>query len=70
MASYTFNRSGIFTVTLDNGQMWRQLASDDSFAHWHAAPDRLLVKVSKGFWGSFNLEVSGQSGMYKVRRVK
>jgi hypothetical protein len=70
MTSYTFDRYGIFSVSLENGQLWRQLPGDTSFAHWKGAPGEHVVRISRGFLGSFNLQVDHNLGMFKVLRVK
>jgi hypothetical protein len=70
MASYSFDDRHLFTVILENGQVWRQLEGDTTFARWAAAPNRYLVTISKGMLGSFNLTVTGEPGLFKVRRLK
>lgn len=67
MTSYSFNASGNFTVTLDNGQVWQQLSGDSSVAHWNRPAGTYLVTITNGAFGSHNLTVKGRSGMYKVR---
>jgi hypothetical protein len=68
MTSYSFNRYGIFTVTLDNGQVWHQLSGDTNDAHWTKPASNYVVSITHGFFGSFNLSVKGLAGLYKVRR--
>ena len=70
MISYSFDRYGIFTVHLENGQTWYQLPGDTSFAKWEGSPSRYLVRISHGIWGSINLEVEHNPGMFKVRQEK
>lgn len=70
MASYSFDDRHLFTLTLENGQVWQQLQGDTTFAHWGGAPNRYLVTVSKGMLGSYNLTVTGEPGLFKVRRIK
>ncbi|OJT95610.1 MAG: hypothetical protein BGN82_05150 [Alphaproteobacteria bacterium 65-7] len=69
MTSYTFDRNGFFTVTLDNGEVWRQLTGDSSVARWFRKPQTYAVTVTDGLFGSHNLRVKGEPGMFKVRRV-
>jgi hypothetical protein len=69
MTSYAFDRYGIFTVTLENGEVWRQVSGDSSFARWNKPASRYLVRITRGVLGSFNLEVQNVPGLYKVRRV-
>lgn len=70
MASYNFDHYGIFTVTLTNGQVWRQLSGDTSYAHWNKAPGNYLVHISSGFLGSRKFEINGIHGIFRVRRIK
>jgi hypothetical protein len=68
-ASYRFDKKGIFTITLSNGEVWQQLANDDVLAHWSGPASRYLVTIKEGWFGSHNLEVQADHGRYKVRRV-
>ncbi len=70
IASYEFDRNGIFTVTLVNGQIWRQLPDETHLAHWNKPATTYTVSISPGAFGSFNLIVKDQSSVYKVNRVK
>jgi hypothetical protein len=70
MTSYMFDKSGIFTVTLANGQIWRQVPGDTSYAYWKKPAAYYSVQISRGFLGSYNLEVAKNPGMFKVRRVQ
>lgn len=69
LTAYSFNRYGTFTVTLSNGQTWRQLSGDTTYAHWNKPPSRYTVTITHGAFGSFNLRVESGSGMFKVERV-
>jgi hypothetical protein len=70
MRSYTFDKLGWFTVTLDNGQVWKQVQGDTTFArNWKKPAASYQVRVSHGFLGSYNLQVRGQPGLYKVIRA-
>jgi hypothetical protein len=69
MASYSFNRYGLFTVLLANGQAWRQLSGDTSAAHWTKSAPNYTVQISRGALRSFNLKVKGVSNEYKVERI-
>ena len=60
MASYSFDRYGLFKATLDNGQVWYQISGDDSFAHWEPPATKYVVRISKGILGSYNFEVKGE----------
>lgn len=70
MTSYAFNQHGIFAVTLDNGEVWQQLSGDGSYAHWKLPASRYVVRITRGFMGSTNLEVKGSPGLFKVRRLQ
>jgi hypothetical protein len=70
MASYSFDPYGIFTVTLANGQMWKQISGDTSLAHWTKPATSYTARLSHGFLGSYNLAVAGASGVFKVKRVR
>lgn len=69
MASYSFNRYGLFTVVLANGQTWRQLSGDTSAAHWTKPAPNYTVQITRGALRSFNLKVKGISNEYKVERI-
>jgi hypothetical protein len=69
MTSYSFNRSGIFTVTLANGQVWQQLSGDTDFARWTKPAASYAVRITRGALGSFNLKVKGGSSAFKVERI-
>jgi hypothetical protein len=69
MASYSFDRYGVFTVVLANGQTWRQLSGDTSAAHWTKPAPGYTVQISRGALRSFNLKVKGISSAYKVERI-
>ena len=69
VTNVAFNTYGRFTVTLDNGQIWRQLEGDSSNAYF-AKDGTDAVTISRGFLGSYNLVVDGHNGMYKVKRLQ
>jgi len=66
MVSYSFAKNGYFTVTLDNGQTWRQVDGDTDFAHWKKPAASYQVRITEGFLRSYNLQVKGLPGLYKV----
>ena len=70
MTSYEFNKKGTFTVTLSNGEIWRQLTGDTSFAHWNEQPQKYIIRISRGLLGSYNLEARNNPGMFKVHRIQ
>ena len=70
MTAYSFDRFGMFTVTLDNGQVWRQIPADTSVAHWSKPAASYVAVVRNGALGSFNLTIEGEGASYKALRVK
>jgi len=68
VTSYSFNRYGIFTLSLSNGQQWRQLSGDTSFAHWNKPPAHYWVRITRGALRSLNLKVKDEPAAYKVER--
>jgi hypothetical protein len=70
IASYSFDKERFFTVGLSNGQVWRQVSGDTTYAHWKGAPESHAVRVSRGFLGSFNLQVRNSPGLFKVHRLQ
>ncbi len=70
MVSYIFDAHGLFTVTLDDGHVWKELEGDQPLAKWAKPAASYTVRISHGFMDSYNLQVVGRPGLYKVRRVK
>ena len=67
VTSLSFDPTGRFTVTLDNGQVWRQLAGDQTFLH----ETRIgAVRISRGALGSYDLTVTGRHASYRVTRLQ
>lgn len=69
MANYSFDSQGIFTVTLENGQTWRQIDGDSRDAFWRKPASAYLVTIRHGMSGSFMLTVRTESRVYRVRRI-
>jgi len=69
MASYTFDRNHVFTVTLANGQTWRQVSGDTQTAHWTKPAKTYSVKITRGWFSSYNFQVEGFPEVYKVDPV-
>lgn len=65
VASVQRDPRGLQYLTLDNGQVWRELSNGRVR---FAAGDR--VELSRGALGSVNLRVEGRTGYVKVRRVE
>jgi hypothetical protein len=70
MVAYEFTGDHLFTVTLDNGQVWQQIAGDDRRADWSKPASTYRVVISRGMFGSYNFRVLKNGGMFKVRRVR
>jgi hypothetical protein len=64
----TNSYTGQFTVTLDNGQVWKQVANDDAKAHWRKDMSGTVATIAYGAGQTFNLSV-GENTLYKVERV-
>ena len=70
MTAYSFDSHGIFTVTLGDGEVWRQVDGDRSFAHWRGPASAYVVTIRNGAFGSSNLQVQGESASFKVNRIR
>jgi len=69
IVSFRFDRSRNFTVTLANGQVWRQVAGDTAYAHWDKQAANSMATITPGAFGSFNLQVKDNPQLFKVQRV-
>jgi hypothetical protein len=67
--AYSFDGSGRFTITLSDGQVWRQVGDDHRLAAWKASPGRYQASIRSGALGSSILEVRGEPGAFMVERV-
>jgi hypothetical protein len=70
MSEYSFDSYHRFTVTLDNGEVWQQIAGDDDVADWNKPASAYRVMISRGMFGSYNFRVLKSAGLFKVRRVR
>ena len=71
MASYRFDKSGAFIVTLENGQQWHQIdVEDGTAAFWPHQPSSYTITVSQGTFGSYTLHTDDNPHIYKVERVR
>jgi hypothetical protein len=71
MTAYEFGHfNKIFTVTLANGQVWRQLSGDTSYAHWTKPAGAYTVTIRHGAFRSYNLQVKDLPAIFKVERVR
>lgn len=69
MASYQFDKHGMFTIRLSNGQAWQQISDDTNFAHWRGAASNYKVSVAEGGFGHAELTVVNDGQTYEVRRA-
>jgi hypothetical protein len=69
MASYSFDTQRIFTVSLENWQVWQQIDGDSRAAFWTKPPRAYLVTIRAGMSGSFILTVRNEDRVYRVRRI-
>jgi hypothetical protein len=70
MTAYRFDAQGLFTATLDNGQVWRQMPGDVQKARWKKPAAGYAVTVARGALGSTNFSVQDQPILFKVERVR
>jgi hypothetical protein len=72
MQSFSFKRAGGFVVTLADGQVWEQVEEDEVYhpAHWRKQPSQMLVTITPAVMRTFAMKVSGEYGLYKVRRLR
>ena len=68
LASYDLG-GGALVVTLDNGQVWRQV-SGDPVGHLQYAAPRYVATISRGSSGAYDLKLSGMGRSLAVRRVR
>jgi len=71
MQSYSFNKSGAFTITLADGQIWVQSDEDEVYhpARWRKPASEMLVTIAPNAMHTYNLTVGGETRFYKVRRI-
>ena len=72
MQSFTLDRKGAFTVTLADGQVWKQKPEDETHhpARWGRAGPSTLVTIAPDAMRTYTMTVAGQQRMYKVYRVR
>jgi hypothetical protein len=69
IADYQFDRYGVVTLKLANGQVWRQVEGDTALAKLHLAPASYAVTIKHGFFGSYNMTIKGVPGLFRVQRI-
>ena len=69
MASYIFDSHGMFTVTLSDGEVWKQVATDTNYANWRGPAADYIVALVATSVGT-KLDVKGEPGSYTVQRLR
>ena len=69
LTDYSVDHDGLFTVTLANGQVWRELDGSPT-PHWHGPASRYQASIAKGALASYNLVIAGEGTTYKVQRIQ
>jgi hypothetical protein len=70
LIGYTFE-NGFVTVTLDNGQVWRQTAGSDPVGHLSRPALAYAAVIGRGSVnGSYTLKLSGLARPIAVRRIR
>ena len=67
VASVSYDARGRFTITLDNGQVWRQLEGDTTVL---TGSKISMVRISRGALGSYDLNIVGRNATYRVSRLQ
>lgn len=62
-----YDGTGRFTITLDNGQVWRQLSGDQSMLHGTRFS---TAHITRGALGSYDLTVDSRNASYRVTRLQ
>jgi hypothetical protein len=57
-------------VEMQNGQVWRQLNSDNTRVVMPSGNDGLTADIERGFLGSVLLEISGTGRSFKVSKIR
>jgi hypothetical protein len=68
IAKIDYSTIGRFIVTLDNGQVWRQIEGDSTRLRSSAFGAK--ITISRGLFGTFNLVIDDSKALYKVMRVQ
>ena len=72
MQSFVIDKTGAFTVTLSDGQVWEQSPEDEVYhpARWRREASEMMVTITPDAMHSYTLTVDGEGKFYKVRRVR
>jgi len=69
VANYAIAPNGSFSVTLDNGQVWRERNEHYDHPAFHGDAKNVVV-IERGMIGGYNLYLKGDGKPYKVLREK
>ena len=69
LTAYNIDRDGLFTITLANDEVWREVPGSPS-PHWRGPASHYVASISKGALNSFNLIIADEGIQYKVQRVR
>lgn len=64
------NRRGKVTLTLDNGQVWRQLSADSTKLFLSGRNKTYTATIKRGLIGSYMLRINEKNKSIRVQRVK
>lgn len=64
------NAQNVATISLDNGQVWRQLESDDRVLRFGAEERLYTAEIKRKTLGNFMLKVPELNTTIRVRRIK
>jgi hypothetical protein len=68
LAGFDINARGKFTVTLANGQVWKQVDGDDAVARPRKSARSVIIE--RALFSSYALTFNDSSQRYKVARVQ
>lgn len=69
MIRYVF-RGGLITVTLDNGQVWRQIPGDPPVGYLARPASSYRATIKRGWGGSYIMTLSGLHRRIHVLRIE
>jgi hypothetical protein len=71
MQSFVLDSKGAFTVTLVDGEIWKQAPEDENFhrARWHRKASQMRVTITPDVMHSFIMTVADEGYMYRVHRI-
>lgn len=64
------NQFGKVTLTLENGQVWRQLSSDNKSVHFSKKDRLYTAKVKRSMMGNYMLTVNELKRTIRVKRIE